>query len=922
MEQFGEGNGQTRFPPAQAEAPACHGLSTAEVLEYLAPDASGLSTEEAQRRLEMHGPNLLPVQARRSALTRFLLQFHNLLIYIMIAGAVVTALLGQWVDTTVILGVVLAIAIVGFVQEGRAEQAIDAVRKVLAPEATVIRDGCRVRLPADQLVPGDIVLLRSGDKVPADLRLVRARNLQIQEAALTGESLPVSKQVAPVPADTTLGDRASMAYSATIVTYGQGTGIVVATGPNTEIGKISGKLASIEALKTPLLRRLDHLGRWLSAIIIAAAVATFAFGILVREFPFGEMFLAAVSLAVSAIPEGLPAVLTIALAIGVQRMAAQNAIIRRLPAVETLGSATVICSDKTGTLTRNELTARTVLLPDWDIFVEGVGYEPEGQFLQYGQPILPEEDEDLLTTLRAGLLCSDATIQKKDDGWAVVGDPIEGALVVAAAKAGLDQDAEGQAYPRLDTIPFESEHAYMATLHEGRNGERFIIAKGAPERILDMCKAERSQGREQPIDIVRWHERLDRLAAQGQRLLAVAMKEAAPDVSDIDHPDTQNGFVLLGVFGFIDPPRTEAIRAVEECYNAGITVKMITGDHASTARAIARELGIPTAAGVMTGKDIDQISDEELRKAARDVHVFARASPEHKLRLVQAIQAEGHVVAMTGDGVNDAPALKRADIGIAMGLKGTEAAKEASEMVLADDNFATIAAAVREGRVVYDNLQKAIIHMLPTNGGEVLTVIAAILLGYHLPMTPVQILWVNLVTSAALTLTLGFERAERDVMARPPRSASEPIITGFGLWRMILVSLLMAGPAFGLFVYDLSRGADLDEARTIVINLIVMAEAFYLFNARYLRESSFNFAGIFGSQPVLIGFSVAVLLQMAVTYLPPMQFLFGTTSLGLMEWARIIAICFAIFCIVELEKAVRRLWLNRKSVARNKHSVA
>ncbi|MCL4768491.1 MAG: cation-transporting P-type ATPase [Hyphomicrobiaceae bacterium] len=897
--------------PGSADDASWHALPAEEVLQRLATDLRGLTSAEAERRLEQHGRNRLPAQGRRSALTRFLLQFHNILIYILLVAATVTALLGEWVDTSVILGVVIVNAIVGFIQEGRAERAMEAVREILAPEATAIRDGVPVVLPAEELVPGDIVVVRSGDKVPADMRLARARNLQIQEAALTGESLPTSKEVGPAPVSCTLGDRASMAYSATIVTYGQATGIVVATGPETEIGKISGKLGSIEALKTPLLRRLEGFSRWLSAIILVVSAATFAFGTLVRGLPAEEMFLAAVSLAVSAIPEGLPAIMTIALAIGVQRMAVHHAIIRRLPAVETLGSATVICSDKTGTLTRNELTVRTVLLPCRDIAVEGVGYEPKGGFLQRGQRLAVHEDRELLDALRMALLCCDSTIRNSEEGWAVVGDPTEGALVVAAAKAGLDQLAENEAHPRIDAIPFEALHRFMATLHRSSTGERFIVAKGAPERILEMCNTERSGG-ERPLDVADWHKRLDELADQGQRLLAVAVKPAPPGQEQLEHSHIDNGFELLAAFGLIDPPRAEAKRAVQDCHRAGIIVKMITGDHTRTARSISRELGIASSAGrVMNGRDLDKTSDEDLRAVAREVHVFARASPEHKLRLVEALQADGHVVAMTGDGVNDAPALKRADIGAAMGRKGTEAAKEASEMVLADDNFATVAAAVREGRVVYDNLQKAILHILPTNGGEVLTVIAAILLGYHLPMTPVQILWVNMVTTVALSLALAFEPAERDVMARPPRPMSEPIVTRFGLWRMLLVTVLMSVPALGLFVFDLGQGAPLEEARTATVNMIVMAEAFYLFNGRFLRQSSLSIEGLFGSRPVLIAVGVVLLLQAAFTYLPQMQFLFGTQGLSLVMWGRILAVGLLIFLAVELEKAIRRAWNGR-----------
>lgn len=881
-------------------------MPTAEVMHRLAADHSGLTSEEARRRLEEHGANRLPERVQKSALSRFLQQFHNVLIYVLIAATVVTALLEQWIDTAVIAGVVVINALIGFIQEGRAERAMEAVRNILAPEATVIRDGMHAIIPAEELVPGDVVLLHSGDRVPADLRLIRARNLQVQEAALTGESLPVSKRVEAVVPEASIGDRVSMAYSATIITCGQGTGVVVATGPDTEIGQISSTLGTIEELKTPLLRRLEGFGTWLSVIILAVSAAAFAFGLLVRGMPAGEMFLAAVGIAVAAIPEGLPAIITIALAIGVQRMAARNAIIRRLPAVETLGSATVICSDKTGTLTRNELTVRTIALPDRTVWVKGVGYEPIGSFEQQDQEIAVENDDELRNVLRMTLLCSDAKIRRSNDHWTVVGDPTEGALIVAAAKAHLDHAGEDEAYPRIDNIPFESEHRFMATLHRSRSGEGFVVVKGAPERILEMCSTERSGDEARPVDPSRWHERMDVLAGLGQRLLAVAAKPAGPGQQHLDHDHMSDGFELLAVFGFVDPPRAEAVHAIADCHRAGIIVKMITGDHAKTARSISEELGIGRGGSVMTGRDIDETNDEDLRAAAHDVHVFARTSPEHKLRLVRALQADHHVVAMTGDGVNDAPALKRADIGIAMGRKGTEAAKEAAEMVLADDNFATIAAAVREGRVVYDNLQKTILYILPTNGGQALTVIAALLLGYTLPMTPVQILWVNMVTAVTLAIALAFEPAESDVMDRPARSPRQPILTRYGLWRIGLVSFLMVAGALGLFAYDLVAGAPIEEARTAAVNTIVVIEIFYLFNARFLRASSLSWHALIGSRPVLIAIALVLILQSAFTYLPIMQALFGTSGLDALMWLRIVIVGFAVFLLIEVEKILMR----------------
>jgi magnesium-transporting ATPase (P-type) len=885
-----------------------HAMPADEVLRRLETGREGLTDREARRRLSRYGPNRLPEPARTSPLVRFLLQFHNILIYVLLVAAAVTSLLGHWTDTAVIVGVVFINAIIGFIQEGRAERAMEAVRDLLAPEATVIRDGRRLTIPAEELVPGDLVLLESGGKVPADMRLVRAKNLRVQEALLTGESLPVSKTIDVVLPNAPVGDRLSMAFSGTIVTSGQAAGVVVATGANTEIGRISGTLGSIEEVTTPLIRRLQAFGWWLSAAILAISAATFAFGTLVRNASPGEMFMAAVGIAVAAIPEGLPAIMTITLAIGVQRMAARNAIIRRLPAVETLGSATVICSDKTGTLTRNELTVRTIALPGRDIVVEGVGYEPRGRFLRGDRELTPSDEPELIEALRMGLLCSDVGLRRDNGSWTIVGDPTEGALVVAAAKAGLDQKTENEKYPRIDAIPFESEHRFMATLHQDATGSSFIVIKGAPERILEMCEGERRNGDVRPLDAERWHEHIDRMASQAQRPLAVAMRPSHPDQRGLDHDHVRGGFVLLAVFGLIDPPRPEAISAISECHQAGITVKMITGDHARTAQAIGRELGITRDSEVMTGRDLDQTNDEDLRKVAARVHVFARTSPEHKLRLVEALQADGHVVAMTGDGVNDAPALKRADIGIAMGRKGTEAAKEASEMVLADDNFATIAAAVREGRVVYDNLQKTILFILPTNGGEAFTIIAAILLGYQLPATPLQIMWVNMATAVTLGIALAFEPAEKNVMKRQPRPVTEPILTPFGVWRVAFVSALIVAATLGMFLWDIANGAPIAEARTIAVNVIVMAEVFYLFNARFIRDSSFNLTGLFGSRAVLAAIAMVVALQLAFTHLPIMQQLFGTQDLNLLMWSRVVIMGALVFLLVELEKAVLR-WL-------------
>ncbi|HVL71533.1 MAG TPA: cation-transporting P-type ATPase [Beijerinckiaceae bacterium] len=872
------------------------------VAARLGTDACGLSPAEAAARLARFGPNRLPEAEGRSALERFLAQFHNVLIYVLLFASVLTAFLGHWIDTAVIVGVVLVNAAIGYVQEGKAEQAIEAVRNMLSLQATAVRAGRRQVIPAEELVPGDVVVLQSGDKVPADLRLLRVKGLQVEEAALTGESLPVTKSPEPVPADAPLGDRTGMAFSGTLVTYGQATGIVVATGAATEIGRISTMLAQVRTLTTPLLRQMGVFGRWLTLAIVAVALATFAVGFL-QGSPASEMLLAAVGLAVAAIPEGLPAIVTITLALGVQAMAKRSAIIRRLPAVETLGSVSTICSDKTGTLTRNELTARTVVTAAGAYELAGIGYEPRGAVLRDGAEIDPDGAPVLVQALRSALLCNDAVVREADGAWRVEGDPTEGALLVAAQKAGLDPAEEARLRPRTDEIPFEAEHRFMATLHHDHAGSGAVHLKGAPERVLEMCRCE-ADGR--PLDRDAWTRRAHDLAASGQRVLAVATKAMPAGQTTLAFADVEGDLTLLGLFGLIDPPREEAVEAVRECHAAGIAVKMITGDHAATASAIAAELGLRRPAEVLTGRDLDGMSEAELAEKVLGTNVFARTSPEHKLRLVEALQAHGQVVAMTGDGVNDAPALKRADIGIAMGINGTEAAKEAAEMVLADDNFASIVRAVREGRTVYDNLKKTILFMLPTNGGQALTVVAAVLAAHVLPITPVQILWVNLVTAVTLALALAFERPERDVMRRPPRPADEPILSGMLAWRVVFVSLLMLVATFGLFTWTLADGAELAEARTVAVNALIACQVFYLFGARFLLAPSLTPAGLFGSPPVLIAVGLIVVFQLLFTYAPPLQLLFGTAPLALATWGPILAAGVAVLLLVELEKAAFR----------------
>jgi len=885
-----------------------HSLPVQDVLRALVANHAGLSLDEAARRLEQYGANRLPAVRMDGLLLRFARQFHNVLIYVLLGSALIVASLGHWVDCSVIVGVVLINAIVGVIQEGKAERALDAIRNMLSLNATVLRDGRRCEIPAEQLVVGDIVLLSSGDKVPADLRLIEVRQLRIEEAALTGESEPVEKNIEALSAQALIGDRTCMAYSGTLVVYGQARGVVTATGAATEIGRISSMIASVDTLETPLLRQMGGFGKQLTVIILLLSAITFCFGIWVRGYSWPEMFLAAVGIAVAAIPEGLPAIMTIILAIGVQRMARRNAIIRRLPAVETLGSVTVICSDKTGTLTRNEMTVQRILTAEQMFEVSGSGYSPHGGFAIAGREVFVEDFPELVELGRAALLCNDAELHPHPiHTWHIEGDPTEGALLTLAAKTGLDIAFEREALRRTDLIPFESQHRFMATLHHDIEGHGFIFLKGAPERVLEMCQSERANGDDRPLHLAYWQHAMQVAAQQGLRLLAVAMRPTVREQWDLELTDVQNGFSLLGVFGIGDPPRDEALLAVARCRSAGIAVKMITGDHLETACAIGARFGL-SPDNALNGAEIEQMDAAALRIAVTKADIFARASPEHKLALVKALQANGEVVAMTGDGVNDAPALKRADVGVAMGKKGTEAAREAAEMVLADDNFASIDAAVEEGRTVYDNLKKSILFVLPTNGGEAMVIVAAILLDLTLPITPVQILWVNMVTAVTLSLALAFEAPEAGVMQRPPRAANEQLLNRFLLWRVLLVSCLMVMGGLGFFLWEQARGASTEEARTVAVNAIVMGEIFYLFNCRFLLAPSYRPRGFSESRPVLISIAAVVALQVLFTYAPLLQRLFGTTAIDAVAWWRILLFGALLFVAVEIEKTVFRRW--------------
>jgi cation-transporting P-type ATPase F len=897
-----------------------HHLPAHEVLVLLESDMErGLTSEAAEERLGRFGPNVLPKFRRRGPLIRLLLQFHHPLIYVLLVATAVTASLGEWVDAGVIFGVVLVNAVVGFIQESRAEAALDALASMMTTEVRVRRDGRTIRVPSEDIVPGDVVLLESGDKVPADLRLTRIRELRVDESALTGESLPVEKADHVLPPETVVGDRKNMAFSGTLVTYGQGTGVVVGTGTETELGRIHQLMGETTQLATPLTNKLASFSKVLTVAILGLAAVTFALG-LWRGQPATEIFMAAVALAVGAIPEGLPAAVTITLAIGVGRMARRNAIIRKLPAVETLGSTTVICSDKTGTLTKNEMTVQAILAGDQVFDVEGAGYEPMGGIHANGAEVAIDATPALRECLLAGALCNDAQHLEHDGRWTIVGDPTEGALLVAAKKAGLDPERLNDVSPRCDAIPFESERQFMATLHRAQAA--VIYLKGAVEKTIRLCdRMLDADGTERAVDAPLVLDQVERFAGRGLRVLAFARKLVPEGTATLTDREVEGGLTFLGLQAMMDPPRPEAVAAVRACQQAGIAVKMITGDHAITARTIAAQIGLDGRKHrengelvAMTGQELAATDEERLPEAADHTAVFARVSPEQKLRLVEALQAREHVVAMTGDGVNDAPALKQANIGVAMGRGGTEVAKEAADMVLTDDNFASIEAAVEEGRCVFDNLTKFIVWTLPTNMGEGLVLLTAIAFGAVLPILPVQILWINMTTAVALGLMLAFEPKEPGIMVRPPRDPGQPILTGVLIERIVMVSLLMLAGAYGIFLLELDRTGSLVAARTAAVNVFVMVELFYLFNCRSLEHSLFH-VGLFSNPWIWRGVAVMTALQLLLTYTPAMNRLFHTTPIDGSSWGLILTAAVTVYAVVEVETWLRLQWKRRRRSA-------
>ncbi|MDB6151749.1 MAG: ATPase, P-type (transporting), superfamily, subfamily [Chthoniobacteraceae bacterium] len=884
-----------------------HQASAEEVLQWTGVQVeTGLSAGEIKSRRNQYGPNVVSARPGVPAWLKFLRQFNQPLIYILIVAIGVTAFLGEWVDSAVISGVVLVNAIFGFLQEAKAEKAIEALAGMIVTEITVRRDGRPQRIHSEALVPGDVVLLQAGDCIPADLRLVRMKSLQVDESALTGESLPVFKHCDPLPPETMLADRRNLAFAGTLVTAGQGEAIVWATGDRTEAGNIARLISSATETSTPLTKKIKQFSKLILWVILGLAAATFVIGVIRGERAV-EMFMAAVALAVGAIPEGLPAAVTVVLAIGVSRMAKQKAIIRKLPVVETLGSTTIICSDKTGTLTENQMTVREIFAGGRFFEVTGSGYAGDGEIRIAGAPQEIANHPPLAESLRAGVLCNDAQIVRGGDGrLKVQGDPTEAAMLVAAEKGGLLPAALHKESPRMDVIPFESEQMFRATLHDAPTG-RVIYKVGAVERLLDRCADTLDEhGEITPLDKTAVHDAVAQMAARGLRVLAFVRLHVESHHAKLNPGDVAAGFTFLGLQGMIDPPRPEAIVAVRRCQEAGIAVKMITGDHLITARAIAAQIGIigDEKEEGLTGGELEKISDADLPAIAERTAVFARVAPEQKLRLVRALQSRGHIVAMTGDGVNDAPALKQADIGVAMGISGTDVAKGAAAMVLMDDNFASIEAAVEEGRGVFDNLTKFIVWILPTNLGEALLLITAIALGLPLPALPLQLLWINL-TDTILGLPLTLESKEADLMRRPPRNPAQPLLTLALVMRTGLVSLIMLGGGLGLFLWELRvEQAGLTAARTALVNVIVIIEAVYLFNCRSLNHSVFSL-GLFSNRWAVAGSLTMIAVQLLFTCTPLMNKLFHSAPISGGCWLRIFGIAAVVFITVELEKWMR-----------------
>ncbi len=886
-----------------------HAMSAEEVLKRLDVPAEGLSHAEAARRLEKYGPNTLKEKKKISPWQIYFGQFKNFLIMLLLAATAISLVVGETLDAAIIFAIVVASTLLGFYQEFRAEKAMEALKAMSSPSATVIREGEEVEIASADVVPGDIMVLTAGDRMPADGRLIEAVNTRIDEASLTGESSAVSKDAqAILTGDTSIGDRKNVVFAATIMTYGRARGVVTGTGMETEFGRIAKMLQEVEEEPSPLAVKMDYIGRRLGIACLLVSAIVLGLGIF-RGNPILEMFIWAISLAIAAVPEALAAVVTGALAIGVQRAAKRKAIVRRLAAVETLGCTTVICTDKTGTLTKNEMTIRQIFVGGRTIEIGGVGFEPTGTFSNDSTPLDPQSDPTLKLMLMGGLLCSDAHLLQENGTWRVKGDPTEGALVVAAAKANLKAGEIKKTWPRIGEIPFESERKRMSTVHQPPQGDPIAFVKGAPESIIERCTHWESNGRRQPLtEEIRRRilDTNDHMAKSALRVLGLACRPVSNNAPSHTPETLEADLTFLGLVGMIDPPREEVKKAIRDCKAAGIRTVMVTGDHKLTAAAIARELGILGGGGAshefktIEGRELDNMSEKELAAIVKDVAVYARVSPEHKLKIVGAWKSWDHVVAMTGDGVNDAPALKRADIGIAMGITGTDVTKEASDMVLMDDNFATIVAAVEEGRIIYDNIKKYLTFLLSCNVAEILVLGIAGMIGWPLPLIALQILWVNLVTDGPPALALSVEPAEPDLMRRPPRDPNEPVFSRSVLATLSSMSLLIFAGLMPIF-YFYWQAEGVEKAQTITLATLVVYQLFYALSCRSLRFTLPQL-GFFTNKWLLAAVSASGLLTLAVIYIPSWSKAFGTVPLTFWDWNVCLIAAGGSFLLVELGK--------------------